>query len=392
MAQAHPMLENILSLAKLETWQSSIGLAEFTANLWLKKVAEVDYERVYLVGCGTSLYNGQVAKYAFEQIAGLAAEAIPAFTFSKYAQKSLLNPRTLVVGISTTGGTEAVCEALGTARRAGARTLAITAEADSAVTRVAEAAILTNGQHDMMSVKTSSYVQALIALYVLAARLRARRASAEPNRPNTAQIGSQVKDWIFEISKAGELAARFLDRQREEICLLAEQFATAEMVFVLGSGPNLGTAEEAALKVIEMAKMHAEAQELENFFHGRLREVGAGYSGAGYSGQVPPLFFIAPKGAASARLLDFLTVTDYIQAPSVVITDDPTEGIRKLATHIIQIPGEIDELVTPLLYIIPMYLFGYEMALKRGYDPNARRYHIVPQKVRYGQPIVESTN
>jgi glucosamine 6-phosphate synthetase-like amidotransferase/phosphosugar isomerase protein len=55
-------------------------------------------------------------------------------------------------------------------------------------------------------------------------------------------------------------------------------------------------------------------------------------------------------------------------------------------------PGEIDELVTPLLYIIPLHLFAYEMALKRGYDPNARRYHIVPQKVRYGQPVPESTN
>jgi glutamine---fructose-6-phosphate transaminase (isomerizing) len=379
MAQAHLMLENILSLAKPETWQSSIGLAEFTSNHWLKKVGEVDFERVYLVGCGTSLYNGQVAKYAFEQIAGLAAEAIPAFTFSKYAQRNLLNPRTLVVGISTTGGTEAVCEALGTARRAGARALAVTAEADSAVARMAEAAILTNGQHDKMSVKTSSYVQALIALYVLATRLRARRASTELNRSSTTQSGSQVKDWIFEISKAGELAARFLDRQREEIRLLAQQFGTSEMVFVLGSGPNLGTAEEAALKVIEMAKMHAEAQELENFLHGRLREVD----------QENPLFFMAPKGAASARLLDFLTVTDYIKAPSVVLSDDPTEGIQKLATHIIQMPGEIDELVTPLLYIIPMYLFGYEMALKRGYDPNVRRYPIVPQKVRYGQPIAD---
>jgi glucosamine--fructose-6-phosphate aminotransferase (isomerizing) len=244
------------------------------------------------------------------------------------------------------------------------------------VTRVAEATILTNGQHDTMSVKTCSYIQALITLYVLAIRLGERRAV------NQNQVGSPAKDWILQISKAGEIAARFLEGQREEVHLLAQQFAAAEKVFMLGSGPNLGTAEEAALKVIEMAKMQAEAQELENFFHGRLREVD----------QVNPLFFIAPKGAASARLLDFLTVMNHIQAPSVVITHEPTEGIRKLATHIIQIPGEVDELVTPLLYIIPMYLFGYEMALKRGYDPNARRYHIVPQKVRYGQPIVESTN
>jgi glucosamine--fructose-6-phosphate aminotransferase (isomerizing) len=294
-------------------------------------------------------------------------------------QNSLLTPKTLVIGVSTTGETEAVCEALEQARLAGARALGVTAEARSTVSRVAEATILTNGQHDTMSVKTSSYVQALIALFVLAARLRATKTSAGMTSSG-AEAGSQVKTGSPK-SRGGEMAARFLDRQREEI--RAWQTArAAEMVFVLGSGPNLGTAEEAALKVIDMAKMHAEAQELENFFHGRLREVD----------QTNPLIFIAPRGASERRLLDFLTVTEHIQAPSVVLTDHVTEGVQKLATHVIQMPGEIDELVTPLFYIIPLHLFAYEMALKRGYDPNARRYHIVPQKVRYGQPVPESTN
>jgi glucosamine--fructose-6-phosphate aminotransferase (isomerizing) len=377
MAQEHPMLENILSLAKLETWQSCIGLAEFTANQWLEKVEEVDLERVYLVGCGTSLYNGQVAKYVFEQIVGVPAEAMPAFTFAKYARPSLLTPQTLVIGVSTSGETEAVWAALELARKAGARALAVTAEADSAVTRVAEAAILTNGRHDRMSVKTSSYVQALIALYVLATRLGQRR-NPTLDHPKA----GQTKDWILEVSKAGEITARFLAQQREDIRRLAGLLADARMILCLGSGPNLGTAEEAALKIIEMAKMPAEAQELENFFHGRLREVD----------QTTPLFFIAPKGASSARLLDFLTVTEHIQAPSVVLTDQVSEGIQKLATHVIQMPGEIEELASALCYIVPMHLLGYELALKRGYDPNARRYHIVPQKARYGQPIPESTN
>jgi glucosamine--fructose-6-phosphate aminotransferase (isomerizing) len=371
MTKDHPMLENILSLVKPETWQSSIGLAEFTTNQWLDKIQYPDLERVYLVGCGSSLYNGQVGKYAMEQIAGLPAEAIPAFTFSRYIDPKMLNLKTLVIGISTTGGTLAVIEALEHARRAGAPTLAITAEADSLVTHVAETTILTNGQHDTMSVKTSSYVQALIALYVLAIGMGERGAS------NSEQGVKHPKDWIFQISKAGEIAAVFLDRQRKEIQRLAKQFSAAARVFVLGGGPNSGTAEEASLKVIEMAKMHSEAQELENFLHGRLREVD----------QTTPLFFIAPKGLSSARVLDFLTVTHHIKAPSVVLTDEVTEGIQQLATHIIQMPGELEELATPLLYIIPMHLFGYESALRRGYDPNARRYNIVPQKVRYGQPV-----
>lgn len=374
MEKEHPMLASILSLARLETWQTSIGLADYTINTWLDKIRHCDFERVYLTGCGTSLYNGQVGKYAIEQIAGLPAEALPAFSFSRYASSKLFNPRTLVVGISTMGETPAVCEALEFARLAGASAIAVTAHDNSAVTRTAEATILTNGQHDSMSVKTSSYIQALIALYVLAIKIREKRT------PKIDSDSTAKEDWVSQISKAGEVAATFLNHKLMKVQQLAQEFKAASRVFVLGCGPNLGTAEEASLKVIEMAKMHSEAQELENFLHGRLREVD----------QTNPLFFIAPKGPSSQRILDFLTVTDHIQAPSVVLTDEVSEGIQKLATHVVQMPKGLDELFTPLVYIIPMHLFGYEMAKVRGYDPNARRYNIVPQKVRYGQPVKEN--
>jgi glucosamine--fructose-6-phosphate aminotransferase (isomerizing) len=249
----------------------------------------------------------------------------------------------------------------------------VTAFAGSPITSAAEGVLLSGGEKDNMSVKTSSYVQALVALYLLAIRLGEVRGG----NPGS-QTGKRV-DWRAQILKAGEGARLFLKRGRGEIQYLAEQFAGASRVFVLGAGPNQGTAEEAALKVIEMAKLPAEAQELEDFFHGRLREVD----------QNTPLFFIAPKGAASRRVLDFLTVMDHIQAPSIVLTDEVSEGIRALATHVIQMPEGLDELMTPLLYILPLHLFGYELALARGYDPNARRYNIVPQKVRYGEKVEE---
>ena len=107
--------------------------------------------------------------------------------------------------------------------------------------------------------------------------------------------------------------------------------------------------------------------------HGRLREVD----------ETSPLFFIAPDGHASHRVLDFLTVTDMIHAPSIVLTDKSTPGMQRLATHLIQIPVSLDEFATPLLYVLPLHLFGYELALQRGHDPDSRRYAIVPQNVRY---------
>jgi glutamine---fructose-6-phosphate transaminase (isomerizing) len=357
MNVVHPMLTNIRALGDSATWQKSIDLAEEVLSSWLQ--APRTFKQIYLLGHGTSLYNGLVGHYILEHLAGIPSKAVPGFAFSRYAEKTLLGPQTLVIGISTTGETESVCDALKFARESDALTIAITAHRDSAITQHADTVILTGGEDDQISVKTKSYIQALIPLYLLAAGLA-----------SDLQVGNY---WLDQINLAAQGAQHVLEDQWKQIKQLAEEYASAPNIFVLGTGPNLGTAEEASLKVIEMAKTYSECQELEDFFHGRLREVD----------QNSPLFFIAPQGPASHRVLDFLTVTDMIQAPSIVLTDYVTAGILHLATHVIQLPVALDEFASPLLYILPMYIFGYEMALQRGYDPTARRYDIVPQKVRY---------
>jgi len=358
MNTVHPMLTNILALAEKTTWQKSIDLAENALSSWSKSRPE--FRRVILVGHGSSFYNSLVGESVIEHITGISCKAIPAFTFSAYAEAALLGPQTLVIGISTTGETQAVCDALERAQQAGSPTLAITAHDSSPATRCADAVILTGGEDDQISVKTKSYVQALIPLYLLAVQL----AGGE----------TRVKNyWLHQINQAAQGAREFLERGRSQIKELAEIYAKAPNIFVLGTGPNLGTAEEASLKIIETSKMYSECQELEEFMHGRLREVD----------ETSPLFFIAPHGRASGRVLDFLTVTDMIHAPSIVLTDKSTPGIQRLATHVIQMPVSLDEFATPPLYVLPMHLFGYEMALQRGHDPDSRRYDIVPQNVRY---------
>jgi glucosamine--fructose-6-phosphate aminotransferase (isomerizing) len=354
---AHPMLTNIRALEDPATWQKSIALAQAGLLTWPMESHTI--KRIYLVGHGSSLYNGQVGEYILEHIAGIPSRAVPAFAFSRYIEPRFLDSQTLVIGISTTGGTQSVCEALESARQAGSPTLAITAHQDSAITHNADSVILTGGEDDQISVKTKSYVQALISLYLLAVYLSG---------------DSQLKSyWMDQINMAAQAARQFLQEGWGQIKRLAGKYGSAPKVFVLGTGPNLGTAEEASLKIIEMAKLYSECQELEDFFHGRLREID----------QNSPMFFIAPQGSASQRILDFLTVMDMIHAPSIVITDQVTPGIQSLATQVIQIPISLDEFATPLLYVLPLHIFGYEMALRRGFDPTARRYNIVPQNVKY---------
>jgi len=357
MNATHPMLTNILALADPATWRKSIDLASEALSVWLKTSREA--KRIYLVGHGSSLYNCQVGEYVLEHIAGIPSKAIPAFAFSVYKERTMLDAQTLVIGISTTGETQSTYEALERARQAGSSTLAITAHNGSLITRNVDAVILTGGEDDQISVKTKSYVQALIPIYLLALYL-----AGDPELKTY---------WLNQINLAAQGAQHFLQEQWGQIKQLAEKYAKAPKVFVLGTGPNLGTAEEASLKIIEMAKLYSECQELEDFMHGRLREVD----------QNTPLFFIAPQGQASQRVLDFLTVTDMIHAPSIVLTDHVSSGIQRLATDVIQLMVQLDEFATPLLYVLPMHIFSYEMALQRGYDPTARRYNIVSQNVRY---------
>ncbi len=356
MHEHHPLLANILALGRAGTWASA-DLSDRAIVAWLRESDRCDWTRVCFVGCGTSLYAGQVGECFVEHLAHLPAKAVPGFAFAAYAEPALLGPETLVVGISATGNTEAVVNALARASQAGASTLALTADAGSKVTEVAEATIPVSGPLTT-SVTTRSYVQTLAALYRLALRLtKARR-----------QDQARTTDrWQEQIVRAADVSRRFLENEIAHMEELARQYTTAATIFVLGTGPNVGTADEASLKVIEMAKVYSEVQELENFLHGRLREVD----------RFNPILLIAPHGAASQRVLDVLTVFDYVGAPSVVFTN-------RLATHVVHLPGQLDELTTPLVTITPLYLFAYYLARHRGHDPGARRYAgIVPQKVRY---------
>ncbi len=361
---AEHLMQEILSLAEHATWQESSAMADEHLAAWLKVKTPLDFRRICFVGCGTSLYAGQVGKYIVEQLTHLPAEAVAGFSFSAYAEPAVLGPETLVVGISSTGNTKAICDSLDRAKRAGAYTLGITSNNESAITRVADVTIPTGGKA-VISVQTRTYVQSLIALYWLALHL------AEARGCGSADLRAH---WQRQIDRAAEASEQFLVHQRAQVEELATRYAQAPIMFILGAGPNIGTVEEASLKVIEMAKTFSEAQELENFLHGRLREVDS----------TTPLLLVAPHGKTSERLLDFLTVTDYVGAPSIVLTDQVSDDVQRLATHLVQMPAGLDELTTPLLYILPLYLLGYHMGLARGFDPAARRYpRIVPQEMRH---------
>ena len=268
-----------------------------------------------------------------------------------------------MIGLSTTGKTKAACDALAFAQQCGASTLAITAVPDSKITEFADHTIFTGG-HLSVLVQTETYIQALIALYLLALRL----AEKENQLSETA-----IDHWRNQIHTAQVITGQFLDTQQAVVEKIVTDLQAASSFFVLGSGLNTGTAEEGALKIIEMAKIFSDGMEMEDFFHGRDRELEKGSA----------VIFLAPHGSTVERMFDFLTFTRKVNIPSIVITSEEKPELKSLADYQILLPGLIDETVAPLVYIAPLYLFSYQLALKRGFSPVARRYPMGALYVQY---------
>ena len=97
--------------------------------------------------------------------------------------------------------------------------------------------------------------------------------------------------------------------------------------------------------------------------------------------------FLLPQGRALERMYDFLTFNKKVGVPSIVLNCEDTPVIRELSDHTIVLKGEMEELVTPLVYIAPLYLFSYHMAVKRGVRPERPP---VPRDYRTADPLSEN--
>lgn len=369
--QGKGILEDIQRLARQQTWRNTLDAAGDALEAWTGAGSSGPFGRIIFTGCGTSYYAGLVGAYLMEHVVHIPAVSMEGFYFATYAERALLDPQTLVVGLSATGGTEAVLDGVKLARQAGASTLCVTADPASDIANQVDTVIPT-GEALTVAVTTRAYVQTLIALYQMAFSMG--RAAGRVDEGQEAHFRGQI-------AAAAETVADLIESQASYIAELAHEYANASGVFVLGTGSNIGTAEEGSLKIVEMAKIFSQAQELENFLHGRFREVDTS----------TPMIFAVPHGPGIPKLLDFLTVTNHVQAPSIVITDDPAPAIDDLGARRIRIPTQIEELFSPLVYIVPIYLFAYYLAAERGYDQLVRRYpSIFPQKTRYSACVAKS--
>ncbi len=299
---------------------------------------------IFLTGCGTSFFAAQATAHAIQQVAGLPAYPWEAFELLAYPPVGLENGT--LIGISHTGSTRPLVQAIEMGRTRGAYTVGYTDDASSALGLSCEQVITGKLGLEPALPKTRSYLAALVRGCLQAVEL--------------GHLGNRdVAVTESALPRAPNLARQVLAASEAQVRDLAARWAGCRRVVVCGGGPQLATAQEAALKLTEGARLDAIAWEIEEAVHGTWASTQAG----------DLVILLAVEGQSCDGAVRLAAGMKTIGASVWVLANcDWTGGPVDALTAL---PGGEPEVLMPLYAILPLYQFTYFVALARGVSPDA---------------------
>ncbi|MGA9677905.1 MAG: glutamine--fructose-6-phosphate transaminase (isomerizing) [Mycobacterium sp.] len=317
-----------------------------------QELREID--KVFVVACGTAYHSGLLAKYAIEHWTRLPVEVELASEF-RY-RDPVLDRSTLVVAISQSGETADTLEAVRHAKEQKAKVLAICNTNGSQIPRECDAVLYTRAGPEIGVASTKTFLAQVAANYLLGLALAQARGTKYPD---------EVERDYRELEAMPDLVARVI-ASMQPVADLAYRFAQSTCVLFLGRHVGYPVALEGALKLKELAYMHAEGFAAGELKHGPIALI---------EDDLPVIVVMpSPKGAATlhAKLLSNIREIQARGAVTVVIAEEGDDTVRPYADHLIEIPA-VSTLLQPLLSTIPLQVFAASVARARGYDVDKPR-------------------
>ena len=311
------------------------------------RAREIDL--IVLVARGSSDNAALFGRYLLEVTTGIPVSLCAPSVHTLYHAKLKLR-RALVVGISQSGEGEDINLVLENSRAGGAYTIGITNEAASSMVGVVDETLLMHGGRERSVAATKTYTGQMMLLYMLAASLA--------DASSTGTGAAATVRGLYE--RVPEYAARALEL-RTAVEELVERYVFMENCVVVGRGFLYANAYEMALKLMETCYVVAERFSSADFLHGPLAIVERHF----------PIILFAPSGATLDGVSVLINRLRELRADTLVITGE--EEIASLCMRALRMPGEIDELIAPIPYIIPAQLFAALLAAAKGLDPDAPR-------------------
>lgn len=306
--------------------------------------------KIYIVACGTAYHAGLVGKFYIEKLARKLVEVDLA---SEYRYRDpIVDDKTLVIVISQSGETSDTLAALKESKRLGAKTLAITNVVGSSIAREAEQVIHTVAGPEIAVASTKAYTTQLILMFMLALYM--------------AQIGETIsaereKDLIKMLKEIPSQISETLS-DVDPIKTFARQYGFNEDVFYIGRSLDYCVALEGALKLKEISYIHAEAYASGELKHGTLALIVEGV----------PVIALATQKSVYEKTLSNIKEVKARDAVVIGIAAAGDTELEKYLDHVIFVP-ETDELLIPLLTVVPLQLLAYYAAITRGCDVDKPR-------------------
>jgi glutamine---fructose-6-phosphate transaminase (isomerizing) len=300
---------------------------------------------VILAARGTSDNAAQFGRYLIEITTGIPVSLAAPSVVTLY--RSELDFRdVLVVGISQSGESTDTNAFLEEARTRGAYTVGITNEAASSLAKAAEYVVLAQAEREQSVAATKTYTCQLMAMYLLACALGGRCSAGALQRIPECVAGA--------LALEGSIAAA------------AAECANISRALCVGRGLNFANALEFGLKLMETCYVVAERFSAADLLHGPIAMIESGF----------PVFAFAPAGVTWPSISDVLSRMSALHAKTLIVTDWPRAaeyGRALLLPAAPEAPAGLEDLYTPIPYIVPAQLFAAHLAAIKGIDPDQPR-------------------
>src|SRR5262245_43853559 len=317
-----------------------------------QELREID--KVFVVACGTAYHSGLLAKYAIEHWTRLPVEVELASEF-RY-RDPVLDRHTLVVAISQSGETADTLEAVRHAKEQKAKVLAICNTNGSQIPRECDAVLYTRAGPEIGVASTKAFLAQVAANYLVGLALAQARGTKYPD---------EVAREFAELAAMPQAVAQVLGTV-EAARSLGHALADSKAILFLGRHVGYPVALEGALKLKELAYMHAEGFSAGELKHGPIALIEEG---------LPVVVVMpSPKGRAvlHAKLVSNISEIQARGARTIVIAEEGDETVRPFADVLVEVPA-VPTLLQPLVSTVPLQVLAAEIARARGYDVDKPR-------------------
>ncbi len=308
---------------------------------------------IFLLAMGTSGHAAIAGRHMFASLAGVLPTFELASDFSDTVYGAL-SEKDCIIAITQSGETTDTITAVKYAKSFGVKVIAVTNVVGSSITRIADHTIITQAGPEIGVAATKTFMVQLTALAQIALSL------ADITKYRESDVISQKRESL---NKLPEIVSKVISIHEEKARSLAGRYYNVPSLLFLGRGVSIATAEEGALKLKEIAYNHAEAYSAGESKHGPIALVDNGY----------PVIFIAPRDDTRNRIIGNLMEMKARGATVISVIEEGDEELQSLSDYTFVVPKGVEPEFSVMAYIVPLQLFSYYMATRKGYDPDKPR-------------------